>query len=479
MNFSIRLKTPIETKRDLSLVYTPGVGECCIKIKENPETAMELTNKANSIAVLAYKKEHKKASEIAKKYLENGFSAYPIILDETKIDINYLAESLMPSFAYFDTSLIQEITSKKINTTIPQSSKKAEKLNKETLPPDTKEASLILHKTLNGVIEQTISSTPCKPVGVVSNGSAVLGFGNIGADAAMPVMEGKAALFKKFGEVDAIPVCIKANNIEDFKEITRAIAPSFFGINLEDICAPDCFETEQFLSENTTIPIFHDDQHGTAIIVLSALINATKLIEKSPNQTKIVFSGAGAAAIAVCKLLLAYGFSDITMCDIDGILYQGRPSNNPYLEEMAQKTNHQNLKGSLSDAIQDADVFIGLSAKDVLKKEMIQKMNKKPVVFALANPNPEIMPDIAKEAGAYIVATGRSDFPNQINNCLVFPGIFKGILKSGKKIITEEIKLITAKALASKVKAPSTENIVPDSLDMEVADIIADAICNA
>ena len=479
MNFSIHLKTPIETKKDLSIVYTPGVGECCLKIKENPTMAIELTNKVNSIAILALLKDKLEAENIAQKYIKQGFSAYPIIIKKNSIDLNHLAESLMPTFAYFDTSLIKEISSSKINIQIPATPTKANNLEKNTLPDDVKQASLILHQELKGVIEQKKETVPCKLIGVVSNGSAVLGFGNIGPDAAMPVMEGKSALFKKFGNVDAIPLCINAKNIEDLKKIIEAIAPSFSGINLEDICAPDCFDVENYLSKNTSIPIFHDDQHGTAIIVLSAVINALKLLNKTPENTKIVFSGAGAAAIAVCKLLLSYGFQNIIMCDINGILYSGRPSNDIYLEEMAKRTNPENIQGTLKDALTEADIFIGLSAKDVLKPEMIKKMNSKPVIFALANPSPEIMPDVAKQAGAYIVATGRSDFPNQINNCLVFPGIFKGILASDKKIITTEIKLTAAKALANKVENLSPDNIVPDSLDKEVADIIAQAICNS
>ena len=283
-------------------------------------------------------------------------------------------------------------------------------------------------------------------------------------------------MFKKFGGVDAIPICIDACDVEEFKNIVKVLEPTFSGLNLEDICAPDCFDVEEELIKEMNIPIFHDDQHGTAIVVLAGLINALKLIKKDKTQVKVVFSGAGAAAIAVCKLLLAYGLKNITLTDINGAIYKGREHNDKYLEQMAQKTNPEPVKGALKDVIVGADVFIGLSAQGVLTPDMIKTMADKPVIFALANPNPEIMPDIAKEAGAYIIATGRSDFSNQVNNSLVFPGVFKGILQSDVKVIDDTIKIKAAEALAQKVDDVSVNKIIPDPIDMEIAQIISAAI---
>lgn len=474
MNWEIQTKLQINNKRDLSLVYTPGVGECCLKIKENKELAMELTNKANSIAVMAFENKKELANQKALELLNKGFSAYPIILKKSAIPTQRIVKSLEPTFGTFDLSLIEE-NIQNINTKLPtpiESSPLAD------LPEDIKKASVELHKTLKGVIKQAKTDKPQKLVGVVSNGSAVLGFGNIGPDAAMPVMEGKAALFKKFGEVSAIPICIDTQNINEFIEIVKALEPTFDGINLEDICAPDCFEIEQTLIRDMNIPIFHDDQHGTAIIVLSGIINALKLTNKKPEEIKVVLSGAGAAAQAVTKLLLEYGVKNTILTDVDGAVYSGRKQNDKHLEIMAQKTNPQNLKGSLKEVITNADIFIGLSAAGVLKPEMIKTMKAKPIVFALANPNPEILPDEALKAGAYIIATGRSDFPNQVNNSLAFPGIFKGILKTDLKEIDNKIKLKAAIALANHVKDLSTENIIPDALDEQVPAIVSDAVMN-
>jgi len=477
MGWAIETKLPINTKRDLSLVYTPGVGECCLKIKENSKMAMELTNKANSVAIFAYENQKILAIQKADGYRQRGFDAYPIILKKSKISTQRILESLHPTFGSFDISFLEEkIDTSKINTILPESPILFEVPDVSKLSEDVKLASVELHSLTKGVIKQAWCDTEPKLVGVVSNGSAVLGFGKIGPDAAMPVMEGKAALFKKFGDVDAIPICIDAIDIDEFKEIVKALEPTFCGINLEDICAPDCFDVEAELISQMNIPVFHDDQHGTAIVVLSGLINSLKLIEKSKEDVKVIFSGAGAAAIAVCKLFLAYGVKNIIMTDINGVIYQGRESNDKYLEKISQKTNLDGKKGSLKDVIKGADVFVGLSAQGVLTVDMIKSMALKSVVFALANPNPEIMPDVAKEAGAFIVATGRSDFPNQVNNSLIFPGIFKGILQSDKKNIDDSIKIKAAITLSDRVDKLSQDKIIPDALDMAVPNIISEAV---
>ena len=303
-----------------------------------------------------------------------------------------------------------------------------------------------------------------------------MGLGNIGGYAGLPVMEGKAVLFQELGDVSAMPVCLKTQNPEEVIEIVLLLQNSFSGINLEDIKAPECFKIENELIEKSEIPIFHDDQHGTAIVVAAALLNALHLAGKKINEVKIVFSGAGAAAIAVCKLAL--GAKDITMFDIDGAVYKGREQNNFAHEEIAKYTNPNDFKGTLKDGIVCADVFIGLSAPNLLNEEMVKSMSKKPIIFALANPTPEIMPDEAKKFGAYISASGRSDFPNQINNSLIFPGLFNGVLKHNIRKITNEIKLNCAFALASLVKDEelSTEYILPDALDRTVPKTISDNV---
>ena len=341
------------------------------------------------------------------------------------------------------------------------------------------EKSLQLRKMAGGVIEtELVKEKHKKPVAIVTDSSAVLGLGNIKGAAGLPVMEGKAVLFQELGGVSAFPLCLKTQKPEEIIEIVLLLQNSFSAVNLEDIKAPECFEIEQKLIEKADIPIFHDDQHGAAIAVLAALLNALHLADKKINEAKIVFSGAGAAACAACSLLLAAGASDITMFDIEGAVYKGRNSNNFMHEKLAGKTNLQGFKGSLRDGIKGADVFIGLSAPDILDEEMIKSMNKKPVIFALANPVPEIMPEKAAEFGAFIAASGRSDFPNQINNALVFPGLFKGILEHGVKKITQEIKLNCAFALASMIKDDelSRDYIIPDPLDRRVPDIIAENV---
>ena len=317
---------------------------------------------------------------------------------------------------------------------------------------------------------------------VVTDGSAVLGLGNIGPEAGMPVMEGKCVLFKSFGNVDAFPICIKSQDVDTIVETVYQISGSFGGINLEDISAPRCFEIERKLKEKCDIPIFHDDQHGTAVIALAGLINALKLTGKKKEEVKIVTSGAGAAAISITRLLLTYGFKNIVMTDRGGIIYKGRPEGmNSVKDEMAEVTNLSGERGTLADALKGADIFIGVSGPGLVTKEMVASMNEKPVIFACANPVPEIFPDEAKEAGAYIVSTGRSDFPNQINNVLAFPGIFRGTFDCMARTINEEMKLAAAEALAGIITDDelAPDHIIPKAFDTRVRPAIAEAVANA
>jgi len=318
-------------------------------------------------------------------------------------------------------------------------------------------------------------------VAVISNGTAVLGLGNIGANAAIPVMEGKAAIFKELGGIDAFPICIDSEDIDENVKTIKLISPMFGGINLEDYKAPECFEIEDRL-QDLGIPVMHDDQHGTAIVVLAGLINSIKLADKKMGNVKIVVSGAGAAATAVTKLLLSYSANgkNIFLCDTKGIIYYEREdlNENKAKKELAKITNLENKKGQLSDAIIGADIFIGLSKKNLLSKEMIRTMNPYPIIFAMANPDPEIMPQDAKEAGAFIVATGRSDFPNQVNNALAFPGVFRGALDIRATRITKEMKIAAAEALASMVN-PDVENILPAITNKEIPKKVAKAVMRA
>jgi len=376
----------------------------------------------------------------------------------------------------------------------------------------TNEKALLLHEKWNGKLE-TISKAevksredlalaytpgvaePCKviaaepeaaykytiksnTIAVVSDGSAVLGLGNIGPLAAMPVMEGKAVLFKEFGGVNAFPICLDTQDTEEIIKIVVGIAPAFGGINLEDISAPRCFEIEERLKELLPIPVFHDDQHGTAIVVLAGIINALKVTGKKKENCRVVVNGAGSAGIAITKLLLTYGFLHITMCDRAGILKKGMDGLNWMQEKMVEVTNLEGADGSLADAMKGADIFVGVSAPGIVTKEMAASMNTDAILFAMANPVPEIMPDVAKEAGAKIIGTGRSDFPNQVNNVVVFPGIFKGALEGRATAITEEMKLAAATAIAGLVDESILDenHILPEAFDPRVADVVSRAV---
>ena len=377
---------------------------------------------------------------------------------------------------------------------------------------NTNEKALELHKEWNGKLE-TVSKTPVKSredlslaytpgvaepckviagdkeaaytytikantIAVVSDGSAVLGLGNIGPYAAMPVMEGKAVLFKEFGGVNAVPICLDTQNTEEIIKAVTWMAPGFGGINLEDISAPRCFEIEERLKETLDIPVFHDDQHGTAIVVLAGVINALKVTGKKKEDCRVVVNGAGSAGVAITKLLLNYGFPHIIMCDKSGILSKNSSDLNWMQEKMMEVTNLEGKTGSLADAMKGADIFVGVSAPGIVSEEMVSSMNKDAILFAMANPVPEIMPDIAKAAGAKVVGTGRSDFPNQVNNVVAFPGIFKGALEGRATQITEEMKLAAALAIASLVpdEELNEDNIMPEAFNPKVAEVVAQAV---
>ena len=341
--------------------------------------------------------------------------------------------------------------------------------------PGVAEPCKVIAEDKEAAYKYTIKSNT---IAVVSDGSAVLGLGNIGPLAAMPVMEGKAVLFKEFGGVNAVPICLDTQDTEEIIKTVVNIAPAFGGINLEDISAPRCFEIEERLKELLDIPVFHDDQHGTAIVVLAGIINALKVTGKDKETCKDVVNGAGSAGVAITKLLLTYGFSHITMCDISGILGKDSQNLNWMQKKMVEVTNLEGKKGTLADALNGADIFVGVSAPNIVTKEMVASMNKDAILFAMANPVPEIMPDLAKEAGAKVVGTGRSDFPNQVNNVVAFPGIFKGALEGRATKITEEMKLATAKAIASLVpdEELNENNILPEAFDPRVADVVSEAV---
>lgn len=376
----------------------------------------------------------------------------------------------------------------------------------------TNEKALALHEKWNGKLE-TVSKTPVKTredlslaytpgvaepckviandpeaaytytwksntVAVVSDGSAVLGLGNIGPYAAMPVMEGKAVLFKEFGGVNAVPICLDTQDTEEIIKAVTYLAPGFGGINLEDISAPRCFEIEERLKELLNIPVFHDDQHGTAIVVLAGIINALKVVNKKKEDCKVVVNGAGSAGVAITKLLLTYGFPNVIMCDKVGIVGKETQGLNWMQQKMTEVTNPNNVKGSLADALKGADIFVGVSAPNIVTPDMVSSMNKDAILFAMANPVPEIMPDVAKAAGARVVGTGRSDFPNQVNNVVAFPGIFKGALEGRAVQITEEMKLAAAHAIAGLVPEDelNEDNIMPEAFNPKVAEVVAEAV---
>lgn len=341
--------------------------------------------------------------------------------------------------------------------------------------PGVAEPCKVIHEDPKEAYTYTLKQNT---IAVVSDGSAVLGLGNIGPEAAMPVMEGKAVLFKEFGGVNAFPICLKTQDVDEIVETVQRLEPTFGGINLEDISAPRCFEIERRLKETMNIPVFHDDQHGTAIIVLAGVINSLKLTGKKKEECRIVVNGSGAAGIAISKLLLRYGFRHLVICDSKGIISRDRENLNWIKKEMLEVTNLDNQNGTLADALVGADIFIGVSAPNSVTEEMVRSMNKDAILFAMANPVPEIMPDLAKAAGARIVGTGRSDFPNQVNNVLVFPGIFKGALEGKARQITEDMKLAAAEALAGIVSDEelNEEFILPEAFNPKVAEVVSAAV---
>ena len=383
---------------------------------------------------------------------------------------------------------------------------------KEKITMDNKEKALLCHKEWNGKLETVAKSKvktredlaiaytpgvaePCKviaedktaaytytwkanTVAVVSDGSAVLGLGNIGPYAAMPVMEGKCVLFKEFGNVNAVPICLDTQDTEEIIQAVKNIAPGFGGINLEDISAPRCFEIEERLKEMLDIPVFHDDQHGTAIVVLVGIINGLRVTGKKKEDCRVVVNGAGSAGVAITKLLLTYGFKHVTMCDREGIIGKDYPNLNWMQKKMTEVTNLENASGTLADALRGADIFVGVSAPNIVTPEMVSSMNKDAILFAMANPVPEIMPDVAKAAGAKVVGTGRSDFPNQVNNVIAFPGIFRGALEAHATQITEEMKLAAAEALAALVSDEELNEdfIMPEAFDPRVAEVVSEAV---
>ena len=344
--------------------------------------------------------------------------------------------------------------------------------------PGVAEPCLAIQKDINRSYDLTRRHNMCA---VITDGSAVLGLGDIGPEAGMPVMEGKCVLFKEFGNVDAFPLCVKTKDVDEFVNTVALISGSFGGINLEDISAPRCFEIERKLKEKTDIPIFHDDQHGTAVITLAGLTNALKITGKKKEDVKIVTSGAGAAAIAIVKLLLSAGFKDITMCDRKGAIYEGREGLNWIKEEMAKETNLGKKKGSIADVLKGADIFIGVSAPGTINTDMVKSMNRDAIIFACANPTPEIFPEDAKAGGAKVIATGRSDFPNQINNVLAFPGIFRGTFDVRARDINEEMKMAAANALAGLISDSelSPDYIIPYAFDPKVGPAVAAAVAEA
>ncbi len=476
-------KVRVENKKLLALIYTPGVAKSSTAIYEDYDKVFDLTNRSNSVAVLAfdYFEALKRAVYLKETY---NADAYPLAIKQNELkngEIDFIVENIMPNFIGVDKALI-EGGAYDAAFDIPKRSKGcllSGDMKFEDFEP------VELRHLLGGVIETKavehsgMFNNNIKPVAIVSDGSAVLGLGNIGAEAGLPVMEGKAVLFKDLGGVSAMPLCLKTQVPSEIERIIYLLENSFSGINLEDISAPRCFEVEQNLIEKLNIPVFHDDQHGTAIVVLAGLLNALKTADKELDKVRIVFSGAGAAGQAICKLLIKMreylnpkkrGGDGILMFDKFGSVYKGRKENDSSLENMAQITNFEDFKSSLKDGIKGADVFIGVSAGGLLTPDMVKSMAKDAVIFAIANPEPEILPNLALEAGAKVAASGRSDFNNQINNSLVFPGLFKGVLENGIKKIDDEVKIKAALALAEIVGDDElNENyIIPDALDNRV-----------
>lgn len=474
----------------LSLIYTPGVGQSCLKIKENDGLSYLYTNRENSVAVLAF--DYQKALKRA-MFMKDTLNIDAVPFDVDKNYLKLVVENIYPNFCGIDLSCeFEQVKDMKFDVEIPvlidpktdikdffkPFSKNIFNFKPEMLEGTFKEKALFLREKAGGVIEARLSEAPHrKPVAVMSEGSSVLGFGNIGPEAGLPVMEGKAVLFHAFGGVSAIPLCVKTQDKEEFVTIAKALQNSFSGINLEDITAPQCFDIEREVKDALEIPVSHDDQHGTAIAVLAALLNALTLANKKLEDVKIVIAGAGASGQATSKLLLKAGATNIIHTDIDGIVHKDREQDK-YLQELCEITNKENLKGELKDAISGADVFIGLSAAGIFKPEYVKLMSEKPIIFALANPSPEIMPEDAKDAGAFIVATGRSDFPNQINNSLVFPGLFRGVLTNNIAKITQEIQIECAIAIASLIKDEdlTVDNIIPSVLDRSIVNAIVNKI---
>ncbi len=492
--FKITTKIPITDSEVLSLVYTPGVGSSCLKIKEDPEMVSVLTNKINSVAVFSFEYETalKRALFLKSTLL---IDAYPLVLKEkSEEDLKFIIENIEQNFCALDLSLIADfVKGIEFGLEIPvlvepvpdlrdffgAIARNVFMLDPSKLNGDISEKSLQLHELAGGVIETELTEEKrIKPLGVISDGTSVLGFGNIGACASIPILEGKIALYSEFADVDGMVLSVKTQTPKEIIRIAQLLEESFSGIHLEDIAAPQCFEIENTLIDTLSVPVFHDDQHGTAIIVMAGLLNSLILTGKEISDIKIVINGAGAAGSAIARLLSFAGAKNIYLCDSKGVVYKDRPQNNENLEDIAKFTNLEGKQGNLTEIIKNADVFIGVSRGNLVTKEMIKSMAPKAVVFALANPIPEIMPDEAKEAGAYIVATGRSDFPNQVNNSLAYPGLMKGVLDGGIPKVTNDIKLECAFIIASLISDEelSPDKILPDGLDHRVAMAIAEAI---
>ncbi len=477
-NIEFAPKVQVKNKKILSLVYTPGVAESCLKIQDDLEKVFELTNRSNQVAVLSYNLEESTKRAVFLKETRTT-DAIPLVIKKcSKEEFQMVEEAIMPNFMGVDTTLTKGLPFDN-DEFIPTCSKGCvlpDFIKIENMQP------IELRSAFGGVLETRVveSSKQIKPVAIISDGSAVLGLGNIGSWAGLPVMEGKAVLFKELGEVNALPLCLATQDINKIKKIAYLLEDSFSGINLEDIKAPECFNIETFLIQNLKIPVFHDDQHGAAIVVLAGLYNALRLVKKRIENVKIAISGAGAAGQATCRLLLKAGAKNIIMTDVYGIVYKGRKENDKSLDDISKITNLDNIKGGLKEALQGADVFIGLSAGNILREDMVKDMAEDSIVFALANPTPEIMPNLAKRAGVRVYASGRSDFPNQLNNSLVFPGLFKGIIDSGANKITDEIKIMTAKTLAGMVYDDELDEdyIIPDAIDYRVAKNISASIIN-